>query len=145
MKTPAFPPLILSLLVILVFFTGCETTSPKSKNPPPEAFIVKRGDSVMALIEQMGEPDQKSTIEKSGSSGSIWTYRHLMRSEMRMVTKGFQEIPVRDPQTNGIMMIPERILESETDSITQVTEFLIMDGQVVSWKQRVDNQSTRVR
>ena len=68
-----------------------------------------------------------------------------MRSETRMVTKGFQQIPVRDPQTNGIMMIPERILESETESITQVTEFLIMDGQVVSWKQRVDNQSTRVR
>lgn len=99
----------------------------------------------MALIEQMGEPDQKSTIEKSGSSGSIWTYRHLMHLGTRMVTKGFQEIPVRDPETNGIKMIPERILESETESITQVTEFLIMDGHVVSWKQRVDNQSTRVK
>ncbi|MBT3480549.1 MAG: hypothetical protein HN457_03850 [Opitutales bacterium] len=145
MKTPAFLPLILSFLVILVFFTGCETTSSKTEAPPAEAFIVKRGDSVMSLIEQMGEPDQKSTIEKSGSSGSIWTYRHLMHSGTRLVTKGFQEIPVRDPQTNGIMMIPERILESETDSVTQVTEFLIMDGKVISWKQRIDEQSTRVR
>ncbi len=144
MKTPAFPPLIL-LLVILVFLTGCETTSPISNTPPPEVFIVKRGDSVVALIEQMGEPGQKSTIEKSGSSGSIWTYRHIMSTETRMVTKGFQEIPVRDPQTNGIMMIPERILESETETKTLVTEFLIMDGQVVSWKQRVDTKSTRVK
>ena len=68
-----------------------------------------------------------------------------MHSGTRLVTKGFQEIPVRDPQTNGIMMIPERILESETDSVTQVTEFLIMDGKVISWKQRIDEQSTRVR
>lgn len=145
MKTRPFLPHILSLLVILVFLTGCETTAVKSSRPLPEAFSVKRGDSVTKLIEQMGEPDQKSTVDKSGSSGSIWTYRHVMHSETYLVTKGFREIPMRNPETDGIMMVPEPIQESETTSLTKVTKFLVKDGQVISWKQQDVDQSNRVR
>lgn len=144
MKTPAFLPQIFAILVALTFLTGCESTSVRSKTPPPEAFKVKRGDSEMTLIEQMGEPDQKSTIEKAGSTGEIWTYRHLMRSKVRIVPTGTREVAVYDRQTEQTIMVSEPTFTHESSSISQITEFLIMDGQVVSWKQRVDNDRTQI-
>lgn len=144
MKTPAFLPHILSLLVILVFSTGCETTSSKSKTPPPEAFSIKRGDSVMTLIEQMGEPEKKSVIEKSGSTGSIWTYQHKMRSKTRMVPTGTQDVEVYDHLNNRSTTVQEVTYTQEFSYLTQVTEFLVMDGTVISWKQRIDDDKTRI-
>lgn len=144
MKTLTFYFQIFSLISILLASTGCETTASKSKEPPPEGFAIKRGDSVLTLIEQMGEPDQKSSIEKSGSTGAVWTYRHKMRSKIRMVPTGTREIPVYDRMTEQTIMVSEPTFTQESSSLDQITEFLVMDGKVISWKQRIDDDRIRI-
>lgn len=144
MKNLFFFSRALALLIVLAALTGCETTAPKAKEPPPEAFAVKRGDSVLTLIEQMGEPEKKSTIEKSGSTGEIWTYQHKMRSKVRMVPSGTREVAFYDRQTEQTVMVTEPTFTQESSTLDQITEFLIMDGKVISWKQRVDDDSIRI-
>ncbi|GAB5561419.1 MAG: hypothetical protein SynsKO_30660 [Synoicihabitans sp.] len=134
----------LAILALLVAMTGCETTAPKAKAPPPEAFTIKRGDPVATLIAQMGEPDQKSTISKDGSSGEVWTYRHKMRSKVRMVPAGTREVPIYDRNTEQTVMVSEPVFTQEFSRLDQITEFLIMKGSVISWKQRIDKDSTRI-
>lgn len=133
-----------ALLIALTALAGCETTAPQAKEPPPEAFAVKRGDSVMTLIEQMGEPEKKSTIEKAGSTGEIWAYLHQMRSKIRMVPTGTREVPVFDRETEQVIMVSEPIFTQEFSKLDQITEFLIMDGLVVSWKQRVADDRIQI-
>lgn len=134
----------LVLLIALTALTGCETTAPKAKAPPPEAFAIKRGDSVLTLIEQMGDPEKKSTLEKAGSTGEIWTYRHKMRSKVRMVPSGTREVAFYDRQTEQTVMVTEPTFTQESSTLEQITEFLIMDGKVISWKQRVDDDRIRI-
>lgn len=144
MKTSTLFFRILSLCFVLAVLTGCETTAPKDKTPPPDAFAIKRGDSVLTLIEQMGEPEKKSSIEKAGSTGSIWTYRHKMRSKIRMVPTGTREVPVYDRNTEQTIMVSEPTFTQESSALDQITEFLIMDGKVISWKQRIDDDKIRI-
>ncbi|MBT5901821.1 MAG: hypothetical protein HOH58_06905 [Opitutaceae bacterium] len=144
MKARTFYSRILSLFVVLFALTGCETTTKRSKTPPPAAFTVKRGDSVMTLIEQMGEPDRKSSIEKSGATGAIWTYQDKMRSKIRMVPDGTRQVAVYDRNTEQTIMVSEPTFTQESSSLDQITEFLIMDGKVISWKQRIDDDKIRI-
>ncbi len=142
MKALTFPLHVFSLLVILIFLTGCETTALESKAPPPDAIEIKRGAPVATLIEQMGEPYQKSTIEKSGSTGDVWSYRHQMRSKSRMVITDTQEVPFYDREQNETIIIRKPVLSQEISYVTQITKFLIMDGRVISWKQQIVNEHT---
>ena len=134
----------LALLITLTLLAGCETTTKRSKTPPTPAFAIKRGDSVMTLVEQMGDPERKSTIEKEGSTGEIWSYRHKMRSKVRIVPTGTRDVAVYDRKTEQTIMMTEPTFTQESSSIDQITEFLIMEGTVVSWKQRVENDRIQI-
>jgi hypothetical protein len=134
----------LALLIALTALTGCETTAPKAQTPPPEAFAIKRGDSVLTLIEQIGEPEKKSTLKKEGSTGEVWTYRHPMRSKVQMVPSGTREVAIYDRQTEQTVMVTEPTFTQQSSHLTQITEFLIMDGKVISWKQRIDDNRNKI-
>ncbi len=144
MKTNKLPPCIISLFFVISFSAGCKTTTLVGETPPSEAIELKRGDSVDTLIAQMGEPEKKSILEKEGSSGEVWTYRHQMRSKNHLVPTGTRQVPVYDRLTEETIMVPETVYSSEISDIDLVTEILVMDGRVISWKQRVDEVRTLV-
>lgn len=142
MKTLSFPFQVFSLSVILIFLSGCETTAPQSKVPPPDAIAIERGAPVATLIEKMGEPYQKSTIEKSGATAEIWAYKRKVNSRTQMVMTDTRDVPYIDQDTGEIKMIQEPIYTQETSSDIQITKFLIVDERIISWKHQIFNEGS---
>ena len=61
-----------------------------------------------------------------------------------MVPDGTRQVAVYDRNTEQTIMVSEPTFTQESSSLDQITEFLIMDGKVISWKQRIDDDKIRI-
>lgn len=134
-------------LVALLLGQGCQSAQSQGqgRQASKEPAIITQGMSVEEVRSLLGEPDRIYPFENDQVEADVWVYRRTKDSSVRMVQTGTQELPYWDPITGVYRPINDPILRPEVSKVTEITEFLIIDGEVVSWRRKHEQDRDMMR
>ena len=145
-RRPLAATVLLSIAALLG--AGCETTAPTARSsgsagttaaapqPPP----LKVGMTAEQVRAAWGEPSEIVPLENAPKPGETWRYRQVLRSTDRQVAATVEEVPFFDPLTGAYRPQKEIRQSQETISIVQVTELIMLEGQLVGWKRSLNEE-----
>jgi len=138
MKFPSLLPLLLGLVL-----AGCATTAPKLSSTPavpsnPFTELQKNltATQVLALVGKPSEinPFKIPGLEAKGLASEIWIYHRTVAQTNQQVALTTKDVPYFDPFIQQIRMIKESVYSTETITVIEVFELLMIEGQLIEWK-----------
>lgn len=128
-----------SLVAVALLLAGCASTETVKVSESLEApFTVKRGTQAAALIENLGEPDQKYPLADYSVEAMVWVYKRKVGAQSRMVVTGTRDRVYYDRIREITVVVPEAILQPEVTNTNEVTKILVVRDRVVSWGRSID-------
>jgi hypothetical protein len=125
---------------LLGFIAGCATPAPL---PAPKAAQSAQGRPAIAqgmtadeVVRRIGRPLEVRPVQ-SDVPAEVWVYRRDAGSISTMNATTTSEVPVADPFTGQISTVPQLEYRPERVDAEQQTELLMVEGRLVSWKQRL--------
>lgn len=88
-------------------------------------------DEVRALI---GEPNRTKRVKSEGTDAEIWYYTYTKTGGTKHVVASMQDVPYFDSMSNSMKMRPEPVYGLETETLTETTELLFVDGVLAASK-----------
>jgi hypothetical protein len=134
----------LVFLACLMFaLTGCETTNvaETAETSPPESLEIKRGTSVTELLHHIGEPSKKYAMGDPELQAEVWVYEREIVLDTEEIIVDTRTEMYWDHDQEEIVEYEQPVYEMQVTKAKVVTEFLIVAGEVYSWKQKQDAES----
>jgi hypothetical protein len=132
----------LPLLAGLVL-AGCTTTPPTLSNTPPpstnpftELHSGQTATQIKALLGEPGKimPFKPKSTQAGGITSEVWTYRRKIAGTTGQVAVGTKDVPFYDPFTGITKMLKEPVYHTETVSVIEVAELLMIQQELIEWK-----------
>ena len=131
--------LLLLCLLALVVLAGCVTTSASKRPDLTEPFSVTRNMPAEELVANLGEPDLKHPLHDYSVDAEVWVYNRTLSSKSRMVLTGTQATRLWDPVSRSTITVDMPVYQPEKSATVEVSEILMIRGQVYSWKRKTIN------
>ncbi len=97
----------------------------------PSISVGMSAEQVQGII---GKPERIKPLKKDGVSAEIWFYSFEKLARTRDVATSTRNIPVVEPITGTIKMIPEAVYTQQRIYVTETTELLMVNGALASSK-----------
>ena len=130
MKPLPLLPLIATLSLLL---PSCASRSASrlGAEVEPGPVLVEKGMPAADLLAALGEPEDIASPDAANDKVEVWRYRQARFTVEDRTAEAMEQAGLTSA---GIMGAPLRM----TQRSEVITEFLIVEGVVVSWKQRVE-------
>ncbi|MBK8478667.1 MAG: hypothetical protein IPL39_21010 [Opitutaceae bacterium] len=102
-----------------------------AKPARPSISVGMSAEQVQGII---GKPERIKPLKKEGVSAEIWFYSFEKLAGTKDVASSTRDIPVADPITGTIKMIPEAVYTQQRVYVTETTELLMVNGALASSK-----------
>lgn len=135
---------ILVLGALLPWFSACETLTAdgtgqaapaNGTTAKPYASLMK-GMTAAQVRARVGEPDEIKPFKGGELRSEVWVYQQLVSNVTRPVTVRTEERPAINPLTGQSITVPEPVVDHEIIRVTEITELLMIEGQLIEWKHR---------
>ncbi len=93
-------------LLATLLLVGCETTGRKKSESLKEPFMVRRGTPAGALLENLGEPDQKYPLAEYSVEAIVWVYKRRLGSTGKSVLTRHSGNSILRPQNRANHLYP---------------------------------------
>lgn len=126
---------LLAILPLALALAACSTTE-TSVGPEAEAanVVIEKGMPVADLVAAIGEPDAVRQVDPPREGFAIWTYEKTQEN-VTLAATGTTETPYFNPITGVYTPIKDVTYSPQRERVEMVTEFLVGEGVVLSWKQ----------
>lgn len=91
------------------------------------------------LVANLGEPDLKHPLHDYSVEAEVWVYNRTLASKSRMVLTGTQSTRLWDPVNKRTVTVDMPVYQPEKSATVEVSEILMIRGQVHSWKRKTIN------
>jgi hypothetical protein len=122
-------PLLLSLAL-----AGCAIeTAPAAPDPFAQ---LQKGLTAAQVRDLAGEPLEIKPFHADVVASEIWVYRRKLSESEQQVQVGSRAVPLTNPLTGQTENSSEPIFETQTITITETIELLMIESRLTEWKRR---------
>lgn len=100
----------------------------------PARAAISVGMSAEQVQGVIGKPERIKPLKKEGVSAEIWFYSFEKLAGTKDVATSTRDVPVVNPITGTIRMIPEAVYTQQRVYVTETTELLMVNGALASSK-----------
>lgn len=133
-----------TLLVLMLFFSGCTTTSPKNQpmsaatDPAPvpaQRVTLQRGASGQTVRDALGKPDKIEPV-KENPAAALWIYRRAIAQRVNVVEATMQDTLVFDATNlrTGMATVQVPVQQMQKTVVEELLVLIMVNDQLTDWR-----------